>query len=251
MANFGAFQGIIDLILSPIGIICIIAGISIYVLYWYFKRKPKEDTFEIETFEDTLLKDVDEKFKLKGIKTKASLTQGFDYLGDIDMWLRERGVHNPLVFDDQNKVFVQDPERKPKKYDIYIFRIWKTNKLFKMLGFGKKKYVIADYDHLANIDSTRGFKRWNLKPSIQLVLWGNIFVSSEAGEEYLTDIGIKRSHENTLTFLINYSRKIIYLEMKHSKAMDKYAKYKEIDRATWDRYKKAEGVEEDAEESDS
>ncbi len=245
-----AFEGIIDLLVSPIGLILIIVGVSVALIYWYITKKEVPDTFEIETYEDVLFRDIDDKFRLKGISTKAGLTQGFDLLGDVDSWVRERGKHRPLKYDERIKEFVSDDKVVPIEYDLYMFRIWNTNRLFKLLGLGNKKYVIVDKNHLANIDIKTGYKKWNLKPGIQLVRWGGMFVSSESGEEYLTDIAIKRSHENTLTFLMNYSRKIIYLEMQHSKMMDKYATKKAIDRKSWDSYKRAEGYDEDAEETD-
>lgn len=244
------FQPFINFLSTPLGMIILIVAVIVFVIYWYVSREPEEDTFEIETFEDVLMRDVDEKFKIKGVRTKASLTQGFDFLGDVDSWIRERGIHKPLKYDSKLGQFIEDEGKEEKEYDLYIFRIWNANKLFKLLGMGEKKYVIVELNHIANIDTKTGYKKWNLKPAIQLIRWGNIFVSSEAGEEYLTDIAIKRSHENTLTFLMNYSRKIIYLEMKHSKVMDRYARQKEIDRETWDKYKRAEGYEEEGEESD-
>lgn len=244
------FQPFINFFGTPMGMFILIVAVVIFILYWYVSKKPQEDTFEIENFEDVLFTDVEEKFKLKGIRTKASLTQGFDFLGDVDTWIRERGKHQPLKYDSKIEQFIEDPNQNPHEYDLYIFRIWNANFIFKKLGIGQKKYVVVDVDHVANLDTRTSHKKWNLKPAIQLMRWGNIFVSSEAGEEYLTDIAIKRSHENTLTFLMNYSRKIIYLEMKHSKTMDKYARQKEIDSEQYNKYKKAEGYEEDGEESD-
>ena len=250
MAEFGAFQPLIDILSTPLGMIMAVVGVIALFLYWYSSRREEPDAFEIETYEEILLKDVDAKFKLKGVRTKAVLTQGFDFLGDIDSWLKESGKHKPLVYDNQAGDYVEDPDAKDKKYDIYLFRIWNANKLYKMFGLGERKYILVDKDHIANFDSKTGFKKWNLKPGIQIIRWGGMFVTSEAGEEYLTDVAIKRSHENTLTFLMNYSRKIIYLEMRHSKIMDKYARQKEIDSRSYEKYKRAEGYDEEGEETD-
>lgn len=249
-SGFGPLQPFVDILSTPLGMTLVIVAIIVLFIYWYTTKREEPDEFEIETFEEILSQDIDAKFKLKGVKTRASLVQGFDFLGEVDAWIKESGKRKPLVFDTKIGDYIDDPNQEEKPYDLYVFRIWNSNKIFKLLGFGQKKYVFVDNKHIANFDGSTGFKKWNLKPGIQVQRWGGMFVTSQAGEEYLTDISIKRSHENTLTFVMNYSRKIIYLELKHSKFMDKYARQKEIDRMGWEKYKRAEGVDEEGEETE-
>lgn len=250
------FKPLLDLIFTPptaFIIWPIIIVVSIILIWYYFFKSPPEDKFEIETFNEIVLGDLDEKFKIKGIKTKAGLSQGFDYFGNIDQWTRERGRMYPMVYDAKQERFIEaNPEKyKPKEYDLYIFRIIKGNFLTKLLRLATKKYVIIEKQHLSNLEFDTKFRGWNILNSIQLTRWGNVFISSEIGEEYLTDIAIKRSHENTLTFLMNYSRKIIYLEMRHAKVIDRYITKKKTDRKSWEDYKRAEGYDEELSEYES
>lgn len=240
---------ILQFIQSPIGII-VIALSSIVLIYYiltrFFKKKDW-DKFEIETFEDVVLKDLDDKFKVKGIKTNSALVQGFDFWGSVDRWIRETGKHEVLTYDPKRQDYVIDDSKKMEfqEYDLYIFRIWKTNFLFKLLGIGKKKYVIVDKKHIANIDTKKpNYHQWNIGNNVQLFRWAGIFVTSSIGEDYVSDISIKRSHENTMTFMMNYARKIIYLEMKHAQIIDRYSTKKKIDRKAWAEYKRAEDIEE-------
>ena len=247
----GIFDPMIELAQTPLGTMVLIGLILVgayYILTRYLTGK-EEDTFEIETFEDVILKDLNEKMKIRGIKTACALVQGFDYLGSVDRWMREKGKHEMLIYDDKKGKFIEQADPKKREYtdyDIYIFRIWNTNFLFKLLGFGDKKYIIVDKKHIINLDTKKtNLHQWNLKANIQMVRWGGVFISSAITEDYISDISIKRSHENTMTFMMNYARKIIYLEMKHSQLIDRYAMKKKIDRKSWESYKKAEDIEDD------
>ncbi|KYK22349.1 hypothetical protein AYK24_08375 [Thermoplasmatales archaeon SG8-52-4] len=242
------FDPLIELAQTPMGTIVLI-GLCIvgvyYVITRYFTGK-EQDKFEIETFEDVVLKDLDEKMKIRGIKTNCALVQGFDFLGSVDRWMREKGKYEQLVYDEKKDKYIEPKEKVHIDYDIYIFRIWKTNFLYKFFGFGDKRYIIVNKTHLLNVDTKKvNLHQWNLKSNIQMVRWGGVFVSSAITEDYISDISIKRSHENTMTFMMNYARKIIYLEMKHSQNIDKYAMKKKIDRKSWESYKRAEDIEDD------
>lgn len=247
----GIFDPMVELAQTPLGTIVLIGLILVgayYVITRYMGGK-EEDKFEIETFEDVVLKDLDEKMKVRGVKTNCALVQGFDFMGHVDRWMREKGKHEKLIYDDKQGKFIEqaDPKKREfKDYDIYIFRIWNTNFLFKLLGLGNKKYVIVEKKHILNLDTKKtNLHQWNLVSNIQMIRWGGVFISSSMSEDYISDISIKRSHENTMTFMMNYARKIIYLEMKHSQNIDKYAMKKKIDRKSWESYKKAEDIEDE------
>lgn len=231
-------------------------GLAVIIIYfifdWLKKRGDKNDNFEYETLEETILKYMNKKFKLVSMKTRAGLSQGFAYFGDVDSWARERGKHIPRKYDADKETYVLDDKAKERDYDLYIFRIWQTNFLFKFLGFGDKTYVIVDANHLTNIDikssPIRGsFKTWNIKPEIQFMRIGGHFVSSEAGLQYLTDISILKSHEDLLTYNQNYSKKLVYLELQHAKMINMLASKKRIETESWNKYKKAEGEDIEAE----
>lgn len=243
----GMFDPLIQIMQTPMGLM-FVGGLIAFGIYYFITRflSSKEDRFEIETFEDKVLEDLDEKFKIRGVNSKASLVQGMDFLGSIDKWLREKGKKEVLTLDQKKGEFVSLPKPKYQEYDLYIFRIWNTNPIFKLIGLGAKKYVIVSKSHLKNLDTSKpNHRQWNLKQNIQLIRWGGVFVTDEVSEDYVSDISIKRSSENIMTFMMNAARKVIYLETEHSKTIDKYATKKNIDRKSWDKYKRAEDVEED------
>lgn len=241
---------------SPIGIItmCGLLGVAVYFIISRVLNRGEEE-FKTEMFEDAVKTDLDDKFKVEGIKSRGSLVQGFDYLGSIDRWIRVKGSFKKLIYDPKKERYMDASEIPKKKqikdvtpYDLYIFRIWKTNAIFKFFGFGERKYIVVEDKHISNISTVKDTEQWNLKKDVEFTRWANIFITSQAGEEYISDIAIKRSHENTLTYLMNYARKIIYLEFQHSKNMDRYATKKKIDKKAWSDYKRASDIEDENED---
>lgn len=243
----GILDPLFQILQTPMGLM--IAGGLIAVGVYYLLTRlftSKEDRFEIETFEDQVAKDLDEKFRIRGVKTKSALVQGMDFLGSVDRWMREKGKKEVLTYDQKKSEYVRLKKAKYQDYDLYLFRIWNTNPLFKFLGIGAKKYIIVNKSHIQNIDTKNpNHHQWNLKQNIQLVRWGGVFVTDAVSEDYVSDISIKRSSENIMTFMMNSARKVIYLETNHSKNIDKYATKKNIDRKSWDKYKRAEDIDED------
>lgn len=245
------FDPLFSLLQSPIGTIFLVGlvGFGVYYLVTRYLWKPKEDIYEIQTFQEAVIENLDEKFNVKGVSTKSALVQGFDFLGDVDKWLREKGQKPQLIWDEKRRTFIrQNPKQKPKmiEFDLYVFRIWNTNLIFKLLGFGKKKYVIVDSQHMANIDTSKpGFRQWNIKPNVMLYIWGGAFVTSKAGEDYVSDISVLRSHENTMTYLQEFTKKATYLEVAQARRMEGYERKKRVDSKAWERYKRADEYDSD------
>lgn len=250
----GLFDPFFDILQTPIGTIFLIGlvGFGVYYLVTRYFWKKEDDIFQVQTFQECVLENLDEKFKLKGINCRSALVQGFDFLGDVDKWIREKGQKIEQVWDEKRKEFVRPkPTDKPKilKWDLYCFRIWNTNFLFKLLGIGKKRYVVVDSDHMANIDTQKvGFRQWNVKPQVMFYRWGGAFVTSKAGEEYISDISVLRSHENTMTYLQEFTKKATYLEVQQAKRMESYERKKKVDSKAWERYKRADEVDTDEED---
>lgn len=257
MADFGPFQVLIDFLMSPPGLF-ITAIIIISLVYYFFFTGKEEPEYKAKEFEDMVVEDMEDAFKLQGIKVKGGLTRGMDYLGNIDMWFKVRGRQYPLVFSKRAKGYIEPAPKKLKKgekipekelYELYFFRIPFGNRLTRFLRMDSIFYVVVDKKHLTNIDFRHG-QLWNVKPDIQFIRFGGVFITSESGQEYLSDIAIKRSHERILTYLPNYPDKINFLEMAYSKMIGYITNKQDIKAKGWQEYKTAEGVEHEAEDED-
>lgn len=245
-----------EFIFSPLGLVAIgiLFGIVVYYILTRFFFKEKEDIFEVKLFSEAVSEDMDKKFELKGINVRASLIQGLDYLGTIRSWLRERGFFEPMVYDTKKKEFVIKKNAKKIPYDIFIFKLDSGNILTRLLGMATEKYIMVDSKQLEGFDNDDMGKnknrKWVLKSAISFSCFGNVFISSDAGKEYLSDISIKNSHENVLTHLMNYPNKVVYLEMEHAKRTNYYMKRKEIDSKMWEKYKRGSEVETEDDDND-
>ena len=227
-----------------VGLTIILIAVAI-VIYLYYTKTEKEDKFKEITFEDTTLDNLDKLFKLHKSKIRAGLFRGHDYIGDIESYIKVKGIFKPLEMDEKADQYIESTDKKDfKPYEIMIFRVWKTNIIMKLLNIGKKEYVLVDSNHIMNVDKNKNNKIWNIKADIQFIRFGGNFITSDAGKEFLSDISIKFSHENTLTYMQNFTRKAIYLELQHTKNMTAYEKKKKVDQDAWNRYKESKGYTE-------
>jgi len=244
---------IFEFIFSPIGIFLIAVIIGAYLFYVYvIKRKQPEEDFESKPFHELVLEDLDDLFKIQGIDTKGSLVQGFDFIGDVDKWLRVTKSDKSQFAIDENErriVEITNP-KEPEKYNLYIFRIYTYNFfLMNWLGFGKR-YAVINKKSIVNINTISKKKTWNISVDTQLERYANVFITSQEGVDYVNDIAIKKMNEALLTYIANAPDRLIYLEMKHAKAIDRLRQAQEIKTKSFREYKKAEAEDEEKEDED-
>lgn len=234
---------ILDQLLSPPIVYFVGFGVIIFLIMWlYNKYVKKEIEFEIEQLKDIVLEELDNRFKNDGLRTSAYLMRGIDYLAKINAWIHLKGQHETMKYDPAKKEYVKSND-PPVPYDLYLLRkpptFWG-----KLLFRDPNTYFVIDKEHFNPYDPHSN--SFNLKEDIQLYQFAGAFMSSQAGEEWITDISIKRSNENTLTYLMNYSKKIIFLELAHSKSVNLLNVKTGLKKDQWESLKKeAEDVEEE------
>lgn len=258
--NPGPFQGLINFLGSPIGIVLIIAIIIIVFIILYMKATKKKKEFENVVFSKMVDDNLKAKFSIKSIKVKAALVQGFIELGKINRIIHEKGYQDILYHDDKKDKFVKPPRNKTKeypihkKYDVYIFRINPTGFiLIRFIRFliGKQlfRYVFVENRHLENYNGPKD-RMYNIKEDLAVQVFGKVFITSDMTHDYLSDIAIKYAHEALLTFVGNYAPKVIYIEAEHTKGMNRYRTKKEIDTKAFKDYKKASDDVKDDDDND-
>jgi len=233
---------IVDQLLSPPLVYFVVPIIAVVIAYILYKQYyGKEDVFEIEQFKDVVIEDIQDKFKGEGLRSKGFLMRGIDYFGKIDAWLHLKGTHEIMKYDPAKQLYVKS-EEKGVPYDLYLLRMPPLTLIDKIFR-EPKKYFLIDKKHFHKFDPVS--KSYNLKEDVQLYIFGGVFISSISGEEWITDISIKRANENTLTYLMNYSKKIIYLELAHAKTINRASVRTGLKKEQWESMKKeAEDVDE-------
>ncbi len=234
---------IVDQLLSPPWIYIILPVIAGGIIYYLMKKYYwTGEEFVLEEFKDTIQEELDARFKTEGLRSKSRLMRGIDFLGNIDAWINVKGTHEIMSYDPTKKEYVKSKET-PIPYNMYLLRKPPQTFFDKYIFREKNTYFLINKKQFDKFDPVT--KSFNIKEDIQLFIFGNCFISSESGEEWITDISVKRANENTLTFLQNYSRKIIHLELTHAKTIDRYRTKTGLKKEQWESMKKeAEDVEE-------
>lgn len=227
----------------------VVAGITVAIIIVIFKiiGRKTEDIFPQKTVVDVLAENLKDKFKLLGNKCNAEITSGLSPMGKIDVWFKHRGIIKNLVRNADNDDYKNEEDSDGIEYNIYFFRIWKTNWLFRKIGIGYRRYLLVDQDLMDKGKDDKSFFSWTLKPEAHFERWGNVFFTSKAGLLYLYDVSIKHLAEDTLTHTQNMSGKIVYLEGQHAKLMERIQKKEKLRREGWEKAKKGMGVDDDAE----
>ena len=242
----------------------LVGAIAMIVVYKYIKGKD-ENLFEFEKFEDTTLKDMNKNFNIEGRKSKAKLIHGFlNPIGDVNKLIYKKGKWQLHKYNESKQKFeivMQEvkidtgkigKDKKPiiktesrpvtKEYDIKIFKIQEGWFIFK-----KTDYVIADSKYL-NYDPLR--RVWDIAEHIPIYSYGNAWITSEQGQTFLDDISFRRALENNMTFIQNYSRKVIWLETKFAERSELLTTKGIAKKLAYDNYAKEVLVEAGETESD-
>lgn len=218
-----AFALIGSFLLNPIVLVLVgfcIGAIVLVLFYVYVWKRDEGTTFEIERFEDTVLKDLKNTFKTEGKKSNSRIIHGINNpIGKVEKWLSHKGEWQVLEYNQTSKEYEPKTivtkvkndkgkivsKRKEAKipYDFVIFKVSGSG------YFEEPKFIIADrqfveYDAKGNV--------WQIDKDVALKSFGNAWITSEVGQKYLQDISFRRSLENNMTFLQNQSRKVIFLE---------------------------------------
>lgn len=246
MAEQGAINALFGFFLNPpyIGLILIFAIIIIYVIYYLFYRKKGGEDYESPKFEEFVPDDLEKKFKFGGKKIKGELMQNLNYIGRIHSILYLRGKF-PLMEVDSNKFSITDDY---EEYDMIAFKLVSDIPLFRWIGWFKK-YAFVDREQLhKTLDPRAKMKVFNVKQGVDFEPYGkNIFLASKHAEEYISNIPIKRSNVAMLQYTADYPDRVVYLDTRHTKGINRLKKAQEIKSESFAKYKKALGDEVDAE----
>ncbi len=226
------FEVIIQWITTFPNYLIIIAVVIGYIIYTFYSKKQKrESVFEIEDFRESAYVETEKLINNFCIDIDCYLVKGIETLGRISKYYNIVGTIQFPVPEELKKKKIET-----KETDLWIFRLGKKS-IFDFIFGGKQyEYLIIGNDHIEPYDGTR--KRWAIKENVAFIPYGNCFVTSTIGVEYLNDISFRRMQEEILTHTQNFPRKVAYLELKQAKVMEKYQASLEQRQSYFDKYKK-------------
>lgn len=223
---------------NPLFIIMAIIIVAIVVIFKYYRGKGKFTEFKPKKLRDTLYEELKGKVKTQGMKLKkGKVLLSVNKIADIHKWINVRGEFTPYYFEEDEKKIIVDDEADKEKYDLLIFECKSKNILLRIINV-KKWYLIIDRDSISRFDEISN--TFVLKEGTDLMPFGNVWVNSKDGTEYLHNISIKKMNVEILSALENYPAKVVHLEMEQAKKERSYWKMMETDKSRYDAIKKAE-----------
>lgn len=231
--------------------IAIIVLFLIVIIFFILKGKNKnEENFNIETFEETVNFNLNNLLKNFGKNQRGILKKDLEYINEFSCFYIFKNSKD--VKKEERFIKSIYPEKSKKHdIDIIIFRIGDEKisngkKIFyailNIFTFGKMfKYSEPEF-YLIDSNAIRVFDAKNmeivLKNDVCFLPYGGCYISSSCGEEFLNDISFKKSIEENLTYLQNAGRKIIYLEMEHSKHIERINGISNAERSKFQGYQR-------------
>jgi hypothetical protein len=261
---FSILWGILSHPVTLILIGVLVGAVAMVLIYKYVKGKD-DNLFEFEKFDDTVIQDVEKNMNFEGRKSKSKLIHGFlNPIGDVEKILQKKGKFQLMKYNESKQKFEvveQDikidtgrigkdkkpiirTEKRPvtKEYDLKMFKVVEGWFIFRTTH-----YVIADSKYL-NYDPLR--RIWDIAESVPIRSYGKVWMCSEQGQIFLDDISFRRSLENNMTFLQNYSRKVIWLETKFAERSELLTTKGVAKKLAYDNYAKDVLIEAGETESD-
>jgi len=213
----------------------------------------KRPMFKEKKSKEIIAEEMKHKMKIKGIKCNADITLDIAPLGRVEKWYHDVGEQKDLILDENSKRYLP-PDKVPDDckhdYDIYIFKVWRTNALFRFLKIGYNTYILVDRKYLELGSNNKYGSSWTLHPKTHFERFAGVFVTSEETLAYIYNLTMNYFGESTLDHMVNSSNRVIYHDLAHAKGIDRLEKKEKIKREGYERSKRARIDEEAESETD-
>lgn len=216
-------------------LIIAIAFFVIAIFYIFQKKKNNEEELEIEKIEETVNENLNRLFSVCGTKIKGYLTKDARPISEID-------AYYDVTFERQNEIENKKILKMVKDlgfdYKLYIFKITDMNFISRFLKiFGIKPnsdFFIVPKKFILNFDGVS--KTFTLCDKATFSVYAGVFVCDTLGFNFVNDISFRRAIEENMTYLQNYARKIVYMETKLPRGMERLQGIANNDVQKWKQY---------------
>jgi len=199
-----------------------VAGILVVVfLLWkfgIFKKLMQGSAFKRVKLDEVVFDDLKAVMKYKGVKQKKKkLSQGYLDMGQVlrvGSFTLKPNPDKDLGLGT-NDYFVMSVRRN----DIISF----VKSLF---GFGIDIFVVDK--NLVKIKDN-----YNVYPTANIFKHLGVYVVSELGKKTVEHIAFKYAYTRNLEEIVNWTNKLVYLEVMHTKKIDKADKFTKLEKERW------------------
>jgi len=221
-------------------------GLALWFVLKYYNAP--QDQFEIERFSEVVNKDLDKALGILGMRSRnTKLIKGMMKIGDITKHLHEKGkitttfkVKADKTIKDKPNLIVEKAEgeyktvSKKTPFDLHIFEVNVGDSFLNIFGKGNEK-IIVDAEFLT-FDPVKNV--FQINENINMWKFAEVWVTSETGKEFITDIAWKRSLEMQTEETMNLAKKTTYLEMRMAKKSELMEKATQLEQEKYKQYTK-------------
>lgn len=193
--------------------------IAIIFIYKHFKKDKGEiKDFKEQQLKDTLYEELKNKTDQFGVKTKKfKMVRDFQIVGypekymiiDLEMprYTLDEKTSEPHVID-----------KNPVKTRLMIIRSSNKNMLLRFLQLKKSYFIIElkqGFEEILKMEPEK--KRICIQGLIDFETFGNVWIMSESGHEYLSNVSIKRALEQNVMHSENMADRVVHYDIQQAK----------------------------------
>lgn len=250
----GAEPTIIDSVLNnPISII-IFALILFTIIVWILNKKQKEKWFKPVPLSSILKEQNAQLLKITMIKGFWGYLRSGDMslgkimkVGKLNYIVKNPNYVKPKSKKDVEKTLKDNSKQKHLEQELYIIKIsfnpqnfllYPFVTILELMGINVRYAIVpTSYVKRMTIEEVGFLKQnidyLNINPKVQVFSVANVFVYGRWAFELVKEISWLYAREKELEELINYPKRVVYLDSTHAKKTDTF---EEMDRLERERY---------------
>ena len=201
------------------GIYVAIPIVIIFFAYKYFSNNnPKIKDFKAQPLKTTLFNELKSKTDQFGATTKGfKLIRDFQIVGHPRKYMLI-DIEMPKYTIDPKSKSVKVLDAKPIKTRLMITKSGNKNIILRFLQL-KDDYFIFElkegFEEMIKIEAEK--KRICIQGTIDFETFGNVWIMSESGHEYLSNISIKRALEQNVMHSENMADRVVHYDIQQAK----------------------------------
>ena len=225
MADYFLSPGIDQFLFSPAGLIAVLA-VGAIVGWKILSKNKKGERFIGTPLPDMVMSESKAIIKAFGMKSGKKLFRGLYYIGDIQRFA-----------DQKMSIKSKNAETGPFMKTVYLFSVIQPGimaKIMSWVGRGLEIYAIDKAFCTIDVESGNYF----LSENTLFSRLGGIWIMSNDGAELVTGFAWKFGYEATLEDIVNYSKKVTYLDSNQPKRVEILEKEADLESKKWNSFLK-------------
>lgn len=191
-----------------------------FILYQKFgKKKTQIQDFKEQPLKKTYHDALKQKIDIFGVKfNKFKLLRDFQIVGYPEKYMIVDIELPKYRINPKSKEIEVIEKEKPVKSRLMIIRSLNKNWLLRQLKLKKFFFLFEltdNFNNLLHIEAEK--KQITIQGKIDLDTFGNIWIMSETGIEYLSNISIKRLLEQNISHTENMPDRVVHYDIQQAK----------------------------------